>query len=82
MAWVNPGGIEIEKIESTAYGARLIGGHRTLGVPAPTGRLPLLLRAGAILPLLPAGVDTLSRYADGSTTSLRLARFAKTCSTA
>jgi alpha-glucosidase (family GH31 glycosyl hydrolase) len=51
-------------------GGRLIGGHRTLKVPAPTGRLPLLLRAGTILPLLPAGVDTLSRYADGSTTSL------------
>ncbi len=39
-------------------------------VPAPPGRLPLLVRAGAILPLLPASVDTLSRYADGSTTSL------------
>jgi hypothetical protein len=51
-------------------GARLLGGHRTLELPAPPERLPLLLRAGTILPLLPAGVDTLSRYADGSTTSL------------
>jgi sulfoquinovosidase len=51
-------------------GARLIGGRRTLAVPAPPERLPLLVRAGAILPLLPAGVDTLSRYPDGSTTSL------------
>ena len=41
-------------------GARLLRGGRALRVPAPPGRLPLLLRAGTILPLLPAGVDTLS----------------------
>ena len=43
----------------------------TSPLPAPLDELPLLVRAGAILPLLPADVDTLSSYADPSTTSLR-----------
>ena len=51
-------------------GARLIRGGRVLKVPAPPARLPLLLRAGTVLPLLPAGIDTLSGYADEETTSL------------
>jgi hypothetical protein len=39
-------------------------------VPAPLDQMPLLLRAGRILPLLPASVDTLSSYDDPTTTSL------------
>jgi alpha-D-xyloside xylohydrolase len=49
--------------------AKLVRGGREVTLPAPLDQLPLLVRAGAILPLLPAGVDTLSPYADPSTTS-------------
>ena len=43
--------------------ARLVRGDRTRTVPAPLDELPLMVRAGALLPLLPADVDTLaSRY--------------------
>jgi len=41
----------------------LIGG-RTVSVPAPIDELPLLVRAGAVLPLLPPDVDTLADYGD------------------
>ncbi|HYH58698.1 MAG TPA: TIM-barrel domain-containing protein [Thermoleophilaceae bacterium] len=40
------------------------GGHETT-VPAPLHELPLFLRAGAVLPLLPADVDTLADYGPG-----------------
>ena len=40
---------------------RLTGG-RSLDVPAPLEEIPLFARAGTILPLLPADVDTLSSY--------------------
>jgi alpha-glucosidase (family GH31 glycosyl hydrolase) len=49
--------------------AKLVRGGREITMPAPLDQLPLLVRAGAVLPLLPAGVDTLSSYADPSTTS-------------
>ncbi len=42
--------------------ARLLAGGRARTLAAPLGRLPLLLRAGAVLPLLPADVDTLAPY--------------------
>jgi len=35
-------------------------GRRELTLPAPLGELPLLARAGALLPMLPADVDTLA----------------------
>ena len=44
--------------------ARVRPGDRTLD--APLEQLPLLLRAGAVLPLLPADVDTLADYGAGS----------------
>jgi alpha-glucosidase (family GH31 glycosyl hydrolase) len=50
--------------------AKLIRGGRKISVPAPLDQMPLLLRAGRILPLLPASVDTLSSYDDPTTTSL------------
>jgi len=50
--------------------ARLIRGGRDVTVPAPLDTLPLLARAGALLPLLPADVDTLAGYPDDSTVSL------------
>ena len=34
-------------------------------LPAPLGQPPLLLRAGAVLPLIGADVDTLSPYGRG-----------------
>ena len=41
---------------------RLLSGRRRHTLPAPENELPLLVRAGAVLPLLPADVDTLSPY--------------------
>jgi alpha-D-xyloside xylohydrolase len=51
-------------------GARLLSGGRTVSLLAPLDELPLLARAGTLLPLLPAEVDTLSDYADPSTIGL------------
>ncbi len=48
---------------SLALGAPgLIEGGTDVTLPAPADELPLLVRAGAILPLLPADVDTLTTY--------------------
>jgi alpha-glucosidase len=44
--------------------ASVVTGGRSVTVPAPLDELPLLLRAGTVLPLLPADVDTLSDYGD------------------
>jgi alpha-glucosidase (family GH31 glycosyl hydrolase) len=52
------GGLELS-------GARELRGKRDVSVPAPLDELPLLARAGAILPLLPPKVDTLARYGRG-----------------
>jgi alpha-glucosidase (family GH31 glycosyl hydrolase) len=41
---------------------RLLAGGRRHTLPAPEHELPLVVRAGAALPLLPADVDTLSPY--------------------
>jgi len=43
---------------------RTLTGRRTVRLPAPLDELPLLARAGAVLPLLPPSVDTLSGYAE------------------
>jgi alpha-glucosidase (family GH31 glycosyl hydrolase) len=43
---------------------RTLTGRRTVQLPAPLEELPLLARAGAVLPLLPPSVDTLSGYAE------------------
>ncbi|ABL80477.1 glycoside hydrolase, family 31 [Nocardioides sp. JS614] len=45
--------------------ADVVRGHRTVTARAPLGTIPLFLRAGAVVPLLPRGVDTLSDYGDG-----------------
>lgn len=44
--------------------ARTLPGGREVTLPAPLAELPLLARAGAILPLLPPDVTTLTRYTD------------------
>jgi alpha-glucosidase (family GH31 glycosyl hydrolase) len=46
-------------------GAETLRGRETVAVNAPLDRLPLLARAGAVIPLLPASVDTLASYPDG-----------------
>jgi alpha-glucosidase (family GH31 glycosyl hydrolase) len=46
--------------------ARVVRGARSVTVPAPLDELPLLARAGALLPLLPPDVDTLAPVAAGS----------------
>jgi hypothetical protein len=52
--------------------ARLVRGDRTRTVPAPLDELPLMIRAGALLPMLPADVDTLAdRYDARGLVSLR-----------
>jgi hypothetical protein len=45
----------------TLSSPRLLEGGRAVTLPAPLDELPLLVRAGAILPLLPDTVDTLYR---------------------
>ena len=40
----------------------VLSGRGTRTLPAPLDELPLLVRAGAVLPLLPAGVDTLAGF--------------------
>ena len=41
---------------------RVLSGRRTVTVPAPLHELPLFLRAGAVLPLLPPDVETLAAH--------------------
>ncbi len=42
--------------------AGVLRGRRAYTLPAPLEQLPLLVRAGAVIPLLPADVDTLAPY--------------------
>jgi alpha-glucosidase (family GH31 glycosyl hydrolase) len=44
---------------------KLLGGGRSARLAAPLAELPLLARAGTVLPLLPADVDTLTTYGRG-----------------
>jgi sulfoquinovosidase len=44
--------------------ARVLRGGRRVSLPAPLDELPLLARAGTLLPLLTPDVDTLARYGD------------------
>ncbi len=39
-----------------------VPGRRRVSVPAPLARLPIMIRAGAMIPMLPADVDTLAPY--------------------
>jgi hypothetical protein len=45
--------------------ARLLKGGREVTIPAPLEELPLLAKAGTILPMLPSGVDTLAPEGNG-----------------
>jgi alpha-D-xyloside xylohydrolase len=58
------GGLEMGRV-------RLLDGPGAATVPAPLDQLPLLARAGTVLPLLPPDVDTLADdYDSDATTSL------------
>ncbi|WP_395693139.1 TIM-barrel domain-containing protein [Nocardioides sp.] len=48
----------------TLHRAEVLPGRRTVTAAAPLSTIPLFLRAGAVLPLLPRSVDTLSDYGD------------------
>ena len=43
----------------------MLTGGRSVEVPAPANQIPLFIRAGAVRPLLPADVQTLSDYGSG-----------------
>jgi sulfoquinovosidase len=47
--------------------AQTMPGGREVDLDAPLDELPLLVRAGAVLPLLPASVDTLADYPSAET---------------
>ena len=49
----------------TGTGADMMKGGRQVTLDAPLDRLPLLIRAGAVLPMLPPNVDTLASYGKG-----------------
>jgi sulfoquinovosidase len=51
---------------------RVLRGGRGVRLPAPLDELPLLVRAGAVLPMLPPDVDTLADYGAGGN-AVRLA---------
>jgi alpha-glucosidase (family GH31 glycosyl hydrolase) len=53
--------------------ADVIDGRGLRTVPAPLDELPLLVRAGAVLPMLPPDVDTLADYGAGAPGLVRLA---------
>jgi len=53
--------------------ASVLDGARFVTVPAPLDELPLFVRAGAVLPLLPPDVDTLADYGDSTSGLVRLA---------
>jgi alpha-D-xyloside xylohydrolase len=50
--------------------APLLKGARSVSLAAPLEQLPLLVRAGAILPLIPPNVQTLSGYGGAATVGL------------
>jgi len=54
-------------------GVTMHAGGQAVTVPAPLDELPLLVRAGAVLPLVPADVDTLAPYGDDDSSLVTLA---------
>jgi alpha-glucosidase (family GH31 glycosyl hydrolase) len=49
----------------------VLDGGRSIDVPAPLEELPLLVRAGSVLPLLDPSVETLADYGEGRAVRLR-----------
>jgi alpha-glucosidase len=86
-----PGGEWVDFWEAVSYEeeqgsldlgpVHLLAGGRSVSVPAPLEQLPLMVRAGAVLPLLPPNVDTLASYgsdpSDGEDEIVRLDEIGK-----
>src|SRR5262249_58686988 len=53
--------------------ATIMHGRQTVTLPAPLDELPVVVRAGAVLPLLPPEVDTLADYGDAAPGFVRFA---------
>ena len=53
--------------------AKLLRGRREVTLPAPLRELPLLVKAGSVVPMLPADIDTLSPYGKDDPDLVRLA---------
>jgi alpha-glucosidase (family GH31 glycosyl hydrolase) len=53
--------------------AEVVDGGQTVTVPAPADELPIFVRSGTVLPLLPSDVDTLADYGAGAPGVVRLA---------
>jgi alpha-glucosidase (family GH31 glycosyl hydrolase) len=53
--------------------ARLVQGGHSATLPAPIEELPLLVKAGSVVPMLPADIDTLARYGKDDPEVVRLA---------
>ena len=53
--------------------SRLLDGEREVTVPAPLEQLPLMVRGGAVIPMLSPDVDTLTDYGEGADGVVRLA---------
>jgi alpha-glucosidase (family GH31 glycosyl hydrolase) len=64
--WINFGRAVAYGEEAGSFdlgSARVVKGKRELEVPAPLERIPVMVKAGALLPMLPADTETLSPYA-------------------
>jgi alpha-glucosidase (family GH31 glycosyl hydrolase) len=59
------GGFELER-------ARVLRGRRELTLPAPLEELPMLIKAGSLLPMLAPEVDTLADYGEDQPGLVRL----------
>ena len=46
-------------------GTKALAGGRQVTIPAPADELPIVAKAGAVIPMLPADVETLSDYGSG-----------------
>ena len=53
--------------------ARMVRGGGEVTLPAPIEELPLLVKAGAVIPMLPADIDTLAPYGNDDPNTVRLA---------
>ncbi len=53
-------------------GAWKMAGNRSASVPAPADEIPVLARAGTLLPMLPPGVDTLAPFGSKDESVARL----------
>ena len=64
--------ISLDQRGAPVLGApRTLSGGRDVTLPAPLDELPLLVREGAVIPLLDPSVETLADYGEGTAVRLR-----------